>query len=80
MNMHAWDAKLDARGLPCPMPLLKTKQALAELAPGQVLLVLTTDPAAPRDFTAYAKATGHVLEQVENSDSGNRIYLRKRAS
>lgn len=72
-------AELDARGLPCPMPLLKAKQALAGLEGGQVLRILTTDPAAPRDFAAYAEATGHVLERVEAHGGVNQLYLRKRA-
>lgn len=71
-------AELDARGLPCPMPLLKAKQALAGLAAGQVLLVLATDEAAPRDFAAYAEATGHRLDQVEYLGDVIRLYLRKR--
>lgn len=72
------DAELDVRGLPCPMPLLKAKQALAGLAGGQVLLVLATDEAAPRDFAAYAEATGHRLDQVEYWDDMILLYLRKR--
>lgn len=77
MNSHA-DAELDARNLPCPMPLLRAKRALAELAGGQVLLVLVTDEAAPRDFEAYAKATGHVLASVEYSQGVIRLFLQKR--
>ncbi|MGK0673611.1 MAG: sulfurtransferase TusA family protein [Halothiobacillaceae bacterium] len=73
-----FDAKLDARGLPCPLPLLKAKQALAGLVGGQVLLVLTTDEAAPRDFAAYAEATGHRLERVESVGDVIGLYLRKR--
>lgn len=73
-----FDAELDARGLPCPMPLLKAKQALAGMAGGQVLRVLATDKAAPRDFAAYAEATGHRLDQVEYLGDVIRLYLRKR--
>ncbi|MFZ5465717.1 MAG: sulfurtransferase TusA family protein [Pseudomonadota bacterium] len=73
-----FDAELDALGLPCPMPLLKAKQALAGLAGGQVLLVLATDEAAPRDFAAYAEATGHRLDHVEYFGDVIRLYLRKR--
>ena len=73
-----WDAELDARGLPCPLPLLRTKQALAPLAGGQVLRVLATDAAAPRDFAAYAEATGHGLMQVASADGGFVLYVKKR--
>ena len=78
MNDLAVDAELDARGLPCPMPLLKTKQALASLAAGQVLRVLATDAAAPRDFAAYAEATGHRLLHSEQVDEVFTLYLQKR--
>ncbi|MEW6445178.1 MAG: sulfurtransferase TusA family protein [Pseudomonadota bacterium] len=71
-------AEVDARGLPCPLPLLRAKQALAGLAGGEALRVLTTDRASPRDFAAYAEATGHRLECVEETDGVIRIFLRKR--
>ncbi|OYY74508.1 MAG: hypothetical protein B7Y40_04975 [Gammaproteobacteria bacterium 28-57-27] len=73
-----FDAELDSRGLPCPLPLLRTKQALAPLAGGRVLRVLATDAAAPRDFAAYAEATGHVLLQAEVSEGLCVLYLKKR--
>ena len=76
--MLDFDAELDARGLPCPMPLLKTKQALSTLAAGQVLRVLATDAAAPRDFAAYAEATGHVLLQTEVLLEQCVLYVKKR--
>ena len=76
--MLNFDAELDARGLPCPMPLLKTKQALSTLAAGQVLRVLATDAAAPRDFAAYADATGHVLLQIEVLLEQCVLYVKKR--
>jgi tRNA 2-thiouridine synthesizing protein A len=53
--------ELDARGLNCPLPILKTKKALAEMVTGQVLRVLATDPGAVRDFQAFAKQTGNEL-------------------
>lgn len=73
-----FDAELDARGLPCPLPLLRTKKALAELAAGQVLRVQATDAAAPRDFAAYAEATGHTLLQVEQVEALFVLWLKKR--
>ena len=76
--MQDFDAELDARGVPCPLPLLKTKQALSALAAGQVLRVLATDVAAPRDFAAYAQATGHTLLLTEALEGGFVLYLRKR--
>ena len=56
---------LDARGLNCPLPILKTKKALADMTSGQVLRVQATDPGSVRDFQAFAKQTGnHLLEPV----------------
>lgn len=71
-------AEVDARGLPCPLPLLRAKQGLAGLASGQILLVHATDPAAPRDFEAYAQATGHTLVHVGEDAGVFHLYLRKR--
>lgn len=53
--------ELDARGLNCPLPILKAKKALAELNSGDVLRVLATDPGSVRDFQAFARQTGNTL-------------------
>ncbi|PPC87236.1 MAG: SirA family protein [Hyphomicrobium sp.] len=55
------DRTLDTSGLSCPIPILKAKKALGEMAVGSVLEVIATDPAAPNDFIAFCKATGHAL-------------------
>jgi tRNA 2-thiouridine synthesizing protein A len=60
-------AQLDARGLFCPMPILKASAMLETLHPGEQLEVLADDPAAPSDFVAFSKRTGHPLR--ENSES-----------
>ncbi|HEV7372816.1 sulfurtransferase TusA family protein [Arenibaculum sp.] len=52
---------LDAKGLTCPLPVLRARKALKPLAPGDVLEVEATDPAALRDFPAFCEATGHRL-------------------
>jgi len=59
---------LDAKGLACPMPIVKTKKAINELESGQVLEILTTDKGAKNDLTAWAKSGGHELlkSDVEN--------------
>lgn len=59
-------AELDARGLRCPLPLLRAKQALRELSPGQTLKVLATDSGSVRDFQSFAELSGHQL--VHQSD------------
>ncbi|WP_145649828.1 sulfurtransferase TusA family protein [Pseudoduganella lurida] len=53
--------EIDARGLNCPLPILKAKKALAELESGQVLRIVATDPGSVRDFQAFAKQTGNPL-------------------
>jgi tRNA 2-thiouridine synthesizing protein A len=60
--------EVDARGLNCPLPILKAKKALAEMTSGQVLRVLATDPGSVRDFQAFAKQTGNnLLAQAEEN-------------
>ena len=59
---------LDARGLDCPLPLLKAKQALNKMAAGQVLQVLATDPGSQRDFAVFAKQSGNALLLSEQHD------------
>ena len=69
--------ELDARGLNCPLPILKAKKALAEMASGEILRVLATDPGSVRDFQAFARQTGNTL--VEQSESGNEFtFFMKR--
>jgi len=62
------DKELDARGLNCPLPILKAKKALAEMTSGQTLRVVATDSGSVRDFQAFAKQTGNEL--VEQSTGG----------
>ncbi len=60
------DKELDAKGLNCPLPILRAKKALADMQAGQVLKVLSTDPGSVKDFQAFCKQTGHtLLEQTE---------------
>jgi tRNA 2-thiouridine synthesizing protein A len=68
MNIE-FSKDLDARGLNCPLPILKTKKALAEMASGEVLRVQATDPGSMRDFQAFAKQTGNQL--VSQSQEGD---------
>ena len=66
------DDVLDACGLPCPLPLLKAKQALSRLSPGQVLEVRATDSGSWRDFESFAEHSAHVLEGREERD---KVYV-----
>ncbi|MDP3038020.1 MAG: sulfurtransferase TusA family protein, partial [Rhodocyclaceae bacterium] len=63
-----FDKELDARGLNCPLPILRAKKALGELTSGQVLRILATDPGSVKDFVAFAKQTGNeLLSSAENN-------------
>jgi tRNA 2-thiouridine synthesizing protein A len=64
-----WDLEIDARGLLCPLPVLKARKALAALAPGQVLRLLATDPAARIDLPHFCAEAGHEL--IGESDLGS---------
>lgn len=71
------DLALDLSGLTCPMPLLKTKQALNRMEAGQVLMVTATDPASERDFQAFSQQSGVPLLQTEKADGKFIYWLRK---
>ncbi len=72
------DREVDARGLNCPLPILRAKKALADLSSGQVLKVVSTDPGSRRDFTAFAKQTGNALVAVEDGGREWSFYLKRR--
>ena len=78
MTTQNHDKELDARGLSCPLPILKTKKALNDLASGQVLKVVATDPGSIKDMQAFANQTGNPL--VSQSEHGKEFvfYLRKK--
>jgi tRNA 2-thiouridine synthesizing protein A len=69
---------LDARGLNCPLPILKAKKALAEMASGEILRVIATDPGSVRDFQAFARQTGNTL--VGQSEEGQEytFFMRRK--
>ena len=71
------DKVLDAKGLNCPLPILKAKKALKEVAAGGTLEILATDPGAVADFQAFCRTTGNEL--VEHSEEGGvyKFLLRK---
>ena len=68
--------RVDARGLSCPMPIVKTAQAMKTVAPGALLEVLATDPGSVKDFTAWAKTTGNELVESSVEDGVYRFVLR----
>lgn len=70
------DAELDARTLACPMPLLKTRQALRLLSSGQVLYVQVSDPGALRDIPAWVRQAGHELVQQQQHEGVVHFWIR----
>ena len=68
---------LDARGLNCPLPILKAKKALAEMATGEVLRITATDTGSVRDFQAFAKQTGNALLS-HSQKNGEFVFLMRR--
>jgi tRNA 2-thiouridine synthesizing protein A len=68
MTFEAFDRELDVQGLNCPLPILRAKKALAEMASGEILKILATDPGSLRDFEAFSRQTGNTLiaHRLEN--------------
>lgn len=75
MDIHK---ELDARGLNCPLPILKAKKALTEMHSGELLKVVATDPGSIRDFQAFAKQTGNELVEQQTLDKEFVHVLRRR--
>jgi tRNA 2-thiouridine synthesizing protein A len=68
MTKPRYDVFLDARGLICPMPLIKARQALMVVEPGATICVVATDPDTVADFSSFCEATGHKLVSSEHKD------------
>ena len=71
------DVVLDCTGLSCPLPVVKTAQAMKELEPGQVLELLATDPGVEPDMKAWTNRTGHELVNLEQVGNTFHVLLRK---
>ena len=70
--------ELDARGLNCPLPILKAKKAINSINSGEVLRIIATDPGSVKDFEAFAKQTGHEL--MESAEAGGEFtFLIKKS-
>lgn len=70
-------AKLDARGLSCPLPIVRTSKALKALRPGEVLEVKTTDPGSLKDMAVYCEQYGHRLMASHDVSDGYIFYIEK---
>lgn len=73
-----FDRDLDVKGLNCPLPILRTKKALAEMETGQVLRVLTTDAGSLKDFPAFSKQTGNELLASREENKVFEFYLKRK--
>ncbi len=77
-GMNTIDEELDVRGLKCPLPILRTKKTLATMSSGQVLKVMATDPGSRKDFEAFARQTGHEMEDQSGDDGAEFVFLIRR--
>ena len=73
-----FDKELDARGLACPLPIVKTRKALNELTTGQVLRVMATDPGSVADMKAFSEQTGNELVSSAQEANVYLFYLKRR--
>jgi tRNA 2-thiouridine synthesizing protein A len=69
---------LDARGLKCPLPILKAKKALSDMSSGDILRVLATDPGSVRDFQAFARQTGNDLLEHSQAELEFTFFMRRK--
>lgn len=76
--MADFDQELDARGLNCPLPILRAKKALNTLQGGQVLKIIATDPGSVKDFEAFASQTGNEL--LESSEQNGEFHFLMKKS
>ncbi|SIS51196.1 tRNA 2-thiouridine synthesizing protein A [Paracoccus saliphilus] len=73
-----WDQELDARGLLCPLPVLKARKRLQGMAAGEVLRVVATDPAAVIDVPHFCAESGHELLEQQDEGEAQAYLIRKR--
>ena len=73
-----FDKELDARGLNCPLPILRTKKSLNDMVSGQVLRVVATDPGSVKDFQAFSKQTGNELLSAETATNEFVFFMKKK--
>lgn len=75
-----FDKEVDAKNLNCPLPILRCKKGLSDMAADQTLKIMATDPSSVKDFEAFCKQTGHELVQRDEEDSVYTFYIKKRVS
>ena len=70
------DQELDARGIACPLPILKTRKLIKDMANGQMLKIFATDPGSVKDFSAFCTQTGNELISSDESDGVYSYLIR----
>ncbi|OFZ88390.1 MAG: preprotein translocase subunit TatC [Betaproteobacteria bacterium RBG_16_66_20] len=73
-----FDKELDARGLNCPLPILRAKKALTDMKPGEVLRIVATDPGSVKDFEAFCKQTGHELLSQAAAEKEFTFFMKRK--
>jgi tRNA 2-thiouridine synthesizing protein A len=73
-----FDKELDVRGLNCPLPILRLKKSLADMASGQVLRIIATDPGAVIDFQVFSDQTGNILLSLSETNKEFTFYIKKK--
>ena len=73
-----FDKELDARGMNCPLPILRAKKALNDMASGQVLKIVATDPGSVKDFQAFSKQTGNELLSHAAAQKEFTFYMKRK--
>ena len=73
-----FDKELDAKGLNCPLPILRTKKSLAEMQSGQVLKIMATDPGSVKDMQAFAKQTGNELLSSAEASGEYMLFMKNK--
>jgi tRNA 2-thiouridine synthesizing protein A len=78
MTVTTHDKDLDASGLSCPLPILRARKALNDMASGQILRIVSTDPGSVKDFEAFAKQTGNALLSQSAGEKEFIFFLKKK--
>jgi tRNA 2-thiouridine synthesizing protein A len=73
-----FDKELDARGLNCPLPILRAKKALSDMQAGQVLKIVATDPGSVKDFQTFSKQTGNELLSHAEAQKEFTFYMKRK--
>jgi len=72
-----YNVRVDAKGLSCPMPVIKAKKAIESIRAGEIMLLETTDRGSLKDFQGWVKRTKHELVKVEEGEEIIRFYVKK---